>query len=439
MTEPLLQPPASRRVLRASIQSVGGACTAQLFLLVSSPLVARLLGVESRGSLAALYAFGIIATWVGTLGLPTACAYHISTNQEETRSVVRAATRLFLVQAPAVSALVAGVLLLWEHGKSAELDASLYPMLLLPPAILAHAYGLAVLQGLHRFLAYNVLSVLPVAIYASGVAALFVLDERSLLLVVFVWVGATVIGALATLTTALVCMPTTRDSSVPLTAKLLRFGVRAHLGHASPVATLPLDQAAVGAFLSPAALGLYTVAAGATNVLRFSSESIGAVAYPAMASLGRTREAWSLLWRLFLLVTASTALVAAMLFAAAPYLFSLVFGAGFAGSAPIARLLLVATALASSRRVLLDGLRGLGHPGAATLAEVAMYPWLAVATPFALVRYGGAGLAGALAVGYGISLAMALVVAVRLSADRRQPGLVPLPAVLPRVAQGPSR
>jgi O-antigen/teichoic acid export membrane protein len=440
MISRLLQPLHRSTLVRASAHSVGAAFGAQLLLLASGPLVARMLGVENRGYLAALYAFGTIAAWLGTLGVPTACSFYVATQRPRARSIAFAGLRLLLVQALIATAVLAVVLVAWARGKSVEFDALLIAMLFLPPASLAHAYALGLLQGLQRFLAHNALALLPVFLYAGGMIALFVAGESRLHVVVAVWIGSMVVSALVSLGVALTSLPSATSSEPVRSRELLNFGLRAHLGHASPVSTLPLDQAAVGAFLTPAALGLYAVATGFTNLLRFTAESVGRVAYPAVAVRGHTPEGWRILWRFVLVVFALTAVLAAVLVAAAPTLIVLLFGASFAGAAPTARLLVVAVAFSSTRGIVLEGLRGVGRPGAATLAEVAMYPWLVVAAPIALLKFGGTALAGALAIGYGISLAVSLVIAIRLDVrltDRRQPPPVSAPVPLAEVARGP--
>jgi O-antigen/teichoic acid export membrane protein len=442
MTEVVGERLTGGRLVRASVQSVGAAMGAQLLLVVSGPLLARLLGVENRGYLAALNAFGIMAVWLGTLGIPTACSFHVSTHPEQMRAVARSAVRLFAIQAPVVTGLLAVAVLLWGRGKSSDIHPALYLTLLFAPAALAHAYALALLQGRQRFTAYNVLAVFPIAIYAGGVVTLFVLGEHRLFVVVAVWVAGLAVGAVVASVVALAGLPPGIKTEPSLGRRLLRFGLRAHLGHLSPVETLPIDQAVVGALLSPAALGLYAVANGFTNLLRFSAQSVGMVAYPAVAVRGPTSEAWRLLWRFVIGVAGLTAVVSVVLAAAAPELVRFLFGESFHAATPIARLLIVATALSSVRRIILEGLRGLGHPGTATLAEVAMYPWLLAVGPYALIRYGPEGLAGTLAVGYGFSLVLSLALALRLQAQT-QPGLSPpalsVPAAVPQAVPGVDR
>ena len=66
-------------------------------------------------------------------------------------------------------------------------------------------------------------------------------------------------------------------------------------------------------------------------------------------------------------------------------LVGLFFGSEFAEATPIARILLLATLFMAARRVLTDGVDGLGRPGLGTLAEIASWvllvPTIAILLP----------------------------------------------------------
>jgi O-antigen/teichoic acid export membrane protein len=91
-----------------------------------------------------------------------------------------------------------------------------------------------------------------------------------------------------------------------------------------------------------------------------------------------------------------------------PLLIPLFFGEAFIEAIPLAQILLIGAALTASRRILVEGLRGLGQPQASTFAEISMYPWLLTGGVFLVWHYGVMGLASGVAIGFFISLAMAL-------------------------------
>jgi O-antigen/teichoic acid export membrane protein len=409
----------ARRLLAASLGSVSATLAVQLCLLVSGPLVARMLGVDGRGYLAGLTLWPLVISLLGGLGVPVGCTYFLSQRPADRRRILGEVYRIALVQAAVLTAIAALVLFAWSSGRPPEVRIAAYPLLVLLPAMLAHQYAMGVLQGQHRFRAFNVLRLLPPALYAAAVAALFVTGHRGLVAVAVVSVVAFALPA--AMSTALALARERPDwRRIPgFRRELLAFSLRGHLGAVSPVDSLRVDQAAVALFLSPATMGLYVVAYAFTNLPRFLADAAGKVAYPAVVRHAGTARGTRLVWRFFWAVTLVNVPLAIFLVAVMPWLVRLFFGAEFAGAVPIARVLLVGTTAVASRRILVEGLRGLGRPAVSTVSEVAMYPWLLAAAPVGIARWGATGLAGVLAVGYALSLAVALVSTLEWHGSRR--------------------
>ncbi len=148
-----------------------------------------------------------------------------------------------------------------------------------------------------------------------------------------------------------------------------RFGLKSLFGSVSPIDALRLDQAIVGLLLTPVALGFYVVAQAFTNLPRIVAYSIGAVAYPQVAAHKDPTAARRVLWRYFFIGVALAALVTVALGVAAGELVTVFFGSEFGEATSIARILLLGTLFMAARRVLTDGVNGLGHPGLGTLGR----------------------------------------------------------------------
>ena len=191
----------------------------------------------------------------------------------------------------------------------------------------------------------------------------------------------------------------------------MRFGLKALLGTLSPVDTIRLDQAVVGLFLNPVALGLYVVAQAFTNLPRVVATSIGVVAYPHVAAEAERDVARRAMWRFFALGVVTSALVVAGLEVMTGRLVTLFFGAEFSAAIPIAHILLLGTFFMAARRVLNDGVNGLGKPGLGTIAEV--FSWIVLLPGLAifLPRYGASGVALALAIAWAASLLLLILLA----------------------------
>ncbi len=169
------------------------------------------------------------------------------------------------------------------------------------PAILAQQYGLALLQGEHRFRAINVLRILPAVVYAAVVVGLFLTGVDELFDFTAAWMGAIVLTGALTLSMAIRRLPASHESppSLPGRRAMLRFGIRGWFGTTSPSEYYQLDQAVAGLFLLLSALGLYVAGVAFTNLPRFVAQSIGMVTYPSVAASADS-ERRSAMWRFFL-------------------------------------------------------------------------------------------------------------------------------------------
>jgi O-antigen/teichoic acid export membrane protein len=400
----------SSSLLRSTVQSIAAGLGGQLCLLISGPIVARLLGIDGRGYFAALNAWAIMVATVGALSVPTACTYFISREPTQAGIIIAEAYRIGLVQVLVLTSVLIGFLLLWGRGKPLEVKTAIYPTLLMIPAVLTHRYALAVLQGYRRFTAFNLMRLLPVASYAAAVTMLFLLHENRLFIVVVVWVSTSLLASVVTMAVALKRIRIDRRHKSHFKRRLLQFGLGGHIGTIAPLDNLRLDQLAASIFLAPSALGLYAVAYSFTNLPKFLSQSAGMVAYPEIAQRKRNGHGNRLLWRYFWGVTALNLAVTLALFLAMPFLIPLLFGQQFVSSIPIAQILLVGATFAASRRILADCLRGLGQPQVFALSEASMYPWLLTGGVFLMFRHGISGLAAGVAIAYALSLAVSLAV-----------------------------
>lgn len=401
---------SSNNLLRATAQSIITGLGGQIVLLISGPLVARILGVEGRGYLAALYVWPGMLAALGTLGIPVACSYFLNSEPGQAGRILGVVYRMAIAQAVILTAILAAFLFWWGRGKPEEVQLAIYPTLLIIPASLAQEYALAVLQGKQRYSAFNAMRLLPALLYAVCVVVLFVLGENRLFIVVLLWVFT---FFLAGVTTTIIALRQTRidwNIQSDLRRRIRKFGLHGHIGAIAPVDSLRLDQLAASIFLAPAALGIYVVSYAFTNLPRFISQSAGMVAYPAIAQRQGFAEKERLVWRYFWGVTFINCAISAILIVAMPFLVIFFFGKEFLASVSIAQILLIGTTFAASRRILVEGFRGQGYPQVSSLAEVSMYPWLLSGGAFLMWVYGVKGLAIGVTIGYALSLAVALVI-----------------------------
>jgi len=400
--------------LRQSAASLAGSILAAVLgqgaLIVSGVLSARILGVQDRGYLALLVLFPAVLGQIGSLGLPLAATFELSRNRARAAEIVRTLASPALAQVGCLVVLHAGILaaVFWNDPHAVRVGALL--SLGAVPAILAQSYGLAFLQGRQRFAAFNTLRTLPAATYSLAVLVIFLAGGGNLQWVAVGWVASSLAVGAVTLLIALRPLPlrTARRQASSLSA-MLRFGLKGLLGWTSPIETFRLDQAIVGLFLSPVALGLYVVGLAFANLPRFIAQSIGFIAYPRVASR-EGRAARAEMWQFFLLTVAASSLVVVGLELSVSRLVPWIFGASFSGAVTLTRILLVGALFLSARRVLTDGAQGLGRPGLGTIAEISSWvflvPALAIFTPLLGARGVALALSVSAALSFGVLLAL---------------------------------
>ena len=408
----------ARRVAKGSAngRSLGGTLFTtgflQLVLVVSGVIVARSLGAQDRGYLALLVVISGICTLVGSLGIFSAVTYYLAHDPDGARRIVRSLRVPAALQVAGTTALQAIALFVVVADDPRRVQVAAVISLLLVPGVFAYGYGEAILLGQQRFTAFNAFRALPTTVYAVFVLVAFVFGVADIVIVMAAWAGANLLGGLLALAFALRGLPTTiGDGPIPARRTMAKFGLKSFLGSMSPIETFRADQAVVGLFLNPVALGLYVVAQAFTNLPRAAAQSIGYIASARVAGLSNREDARRAMWEYFLVGMAVTGAVAAVLAVATDRLVAIFFGSEFDAAAQVARILLIGTFFSSVRRVLTDGLRGLGHPGIGTIAEVSSWAVLVPALVL-LLPHGAKGVAIALAIAWAVSLGVALVFAV---------------------------
>lgn len=402
---------------RAVAGSIATAVSFQAVLVVSGVLAARLLGVEDRGHLALLLLIPGLLSQIGGLGLPLSVTYHIAREPSAARTIVRSVARSAVIQGFVLTLVHATILALLLAGESREVRTAGLLTLPLVPGLLAFEYGLAILQGEHRFRSFNILKLLPQTLYSAAVLGLFLTGSGPLAAVVVAAVVPSVVLGAAAVVLALRRLPPAADpgAGAPTPRALLRFGLKGLLGAAWPSESFRVDQIAVGLLLPPEALGLYVVGLAFTNLPRFIAQGIGTVAYPHVAGRRSQRDARQSMWRLFGFTVALCAAVVAALEGVAGVIVPLFFGREFEDAVPIARIVLVGALFLSARRILTESARGAGHLHLGTIGEAVSWSVLVPAVAILAPSAGAEGVAWALTLSSGLSLAAILAAVVASS------------------------
>jgi O-antigen/teichoic acid export membrane protein len=397
---------------RNTAGTIGVSLASQVALLASGVAAARILGVEDRGHSALLLIIGTAVSQIGTFGLPLAVTFEIAREPGIAHRLMRSLRGVIVRQVAIMVLAHAVVLVALFHGSEGYVQRAAAISLASTPAWVAWQYSLAVLQGAQQFRSFNVARLVFPPMYALSLIALLASGAHGLTLVTAVWVGLIWVANAITISMARngarrAASGGRSDAALPPRERMYRFGLKAMLGSISPMETFQLDQAIVGLFVSPAALGVYAAAVAFTNLPRFVAQSIGLVAYPHVAA-SPGRGARRSIARFAILTVALCGVIVAVIELALPTLVPLLFGHAFDSAVGVARILLISAVVVGLRRVLGDCARGAGRPALGTVAELAS---LVALLPLAALFIGddARGVAWALVCAAAVGLMIAIV------------------------------
>jgi O-antigen/teichoic acid export membrane protein len=403
---------SASRLRRDAALAVATGFAVQSVLVVTGPLLARMLGPSGRGYLAALILWPLVITQLGNLGIPSALTYSVARDPSTSKGLARLGLSFALPQALILTGLQALWLLLILHGDPAEVRTAGWLTLALVPAMLAQQYGLGLLQGHLRLRLFNGLRLLPWLLYAIGVAALFVVDDHAIVPIVGALLAAFWISGSTALVSGIRC---SRGASRPTVGRrfLVSFGLRGLLSSFSAVDVLRPDQVVLALFLSPSALGLYVVGLAFTNLPYFIAKSVGLITFPWVASRREKTDARRTMWSLLWLTTGIAVVIVAAMCATAHWLVPFFFGSQFDAAVTVTYIVLPGTVFLSARRVLSEGLKGRGYPLAGTVGELVSLAWIALALALFVPLWGIYGAAIALTSSYVVSMVLLVLIAAR--------------------------
>ena len=369
---------AARGVLRHPAAAVVvSSLVAQLALLVSGPLVVRLLGVAGRGELALAWSVVLGAGQLVPLGLPVAIVWAASARGCDPADLVRRVAGGYAGQMALVAVPVALVVVWLSGGGWVRAVVAAAGVV----AIMAAVLGLAGLQGAGRFHALAVLQVVPALLYSAAVVVLFALDTGSVTALLAISLAGWAFVAVVTLAMVLRPAGAGPDRGAPTDASTLRsYGRRAMLAGLAPIDTLGLEQVLLGLVVSSTALGLFVVGWAFETAPVLVLAALATVVGPRVGRLSATDpgavRAFAVRW--LLLGGALGALVCLTVQVVLAPVLVWAFGSDAAPAVPLARVLTVAGVVLGLRRVSAACLIALGRARVATTAELAGVAVMAV-------------------------------------------------------------
>jgi O-antigen/teichoic acid export membrane protein len=353
----------------AATSSLVATALIQVLNVVTGVVLARTLGPSGRGELAAVVLWPTMLWTVGNLGVVDSVTFHSARHSAPQRSIVSTSLAIALVQSAILVAigLVLVPLVLAKQEASVVRDCLIF--LASIPTSLVTLYLGSVLNGTHRFVAFNVVRATVFVGNAAGLVALAIASELTVTSAMLAYLASQVV---AVVIAAILVLPSSGPASRPerlLAREMLAYGWRSQLSTISNLLNERVDQLVISIVLAPASLGLYVVAWTMTSLSSMIGFSVTFAALPRVAQAESAQERRARAHQYVFLTFAATAAVTVPVLLLAPDILRVVFGSDFVQATGVTRVLLVASIALGTGRVLGAVLKGVNRPLHAGLAE----------------------------------------------------------------------
>lgn len=417
------EPPSTRS--GGIARALGWSALASLAILLINAttgiLLARELGPQLRGSLAAAMLWPALLASLGVLGLLESVSYFTARGGIRRGELVGSSLAVAASLGIGVTALTAALL---PFVLSRQSDATLSNAALflgsIPASILTLTLG-GFINGCRRFRWFQVLRVVVVAGAATGLVLVAIAGRLDVRAAIWIYLGANIVTLLLAAGMARRLLDEPLSCSRQTARTLVVFGLKSFASTAAWRSNERIDQPIIAATLSATKLGLYVVAVTLSSLAGLVGASVVYVGVPAMAALTDADDRRRLARALIGGTLAASAVLTLPLLVATRPLLELLFGAEFGPVAAVARILLVASIVLSTNRAIESVLTGIGRPADAARAEILALPVTAVGLAILLPTVGLVGAAWSSIAAYCFAFAlMSRRAAAALGSSRRR-------------------
>jgi len=380
---------------------------------VASVLIARYLGPSDKGVLAFAT---LVVSWVTTFGgfsLADATVYLVG-RRDFSAGEAAAAMFVFSITAGLLYAVVAFMLVYFGLVRWPVGDRPVFYLLLsLMPVQLAVTHLTSIVQGLNRFKAYNVFTLINSAAFLLAVLLVIGVARNRLMGVAQAMIVCAALNALLLVIYLIRLAPWRLRSLLPFLKQGFYFGIRGHLNVILDTINRRFDQLALGAMMNPIELGWYSIAASISEVPQLLPDSIGTVLFPRVA--GNASGAGSLTARACRVTVLAMAAATIVIVVGATPLIRFLYGDRFLPAVKPLIYLAPSILFLSLSKILTKYIYGVGRPHLAVWAT-GISAVVTIALIFPLIRrYGMVGAAAASSIAYGVGALCNLILTVRLS------------------------
>ena len=334
--------------------------------LVSGTLLARMLGAEGRGELAAIQSWPMLLTAIGSVGLTEAAAYFAAKAPERARTTLASATIFLLPFSVAAVAVGHWILPYALQSQTPDVQWGARISLLLVPLMALVSAPQQALRGAGQYTAWNLLRILVPLGWVAALVFVRTFADAGVTTAAIAFVVVTAAAAGIGYACAWRLLAGAAAPTASLAGPMLSYGVPTVVSALPQWLNVRFDQLVMISLVAPHSLGLYAVAVAWSGAAQPLASVLALTAVPVLASSTDGPRRARVLYRSGAMVAITAS---ALLLVATPLLVPFVFGADFRAAVPAAMVLVVAGAIAGINAVGGECLRGLGRPRAVLVAE----------------------------------------------------------------------
>ncbi len=337
---------------------------------IAGVVSARALLPRGNGELTAVILWPTLLAYLGNLSVVDAVTYYTADGLDRATNVLASGMAVAFVLMGGLVGLGYLVIpaVLSGYGPGVVSTSRLY--LVYIPINLMTLTLMAVISGKLRLTEYNVLRTLVHVITSAGMIVLWLTSRAS----VWTYALTSLIANLATMAGAMWVVAQNGwvgwGPDFQIARKLIRYGLKSHLGSVASQLNLRLDQMLLSIFLPPSILGLYAVAVSISALATLAANTISIVAFPRIANLASEQLKQQVFGRFMRLSLCLSLISVGALYLPIPWVIRLLFGVAYADAAGPARVLVFAGIPLGCNILFAAGLKAFNQPLASGKAQV---------------------------------------------------------------------
>ncbi|MBC8488724.1 MAG: oligosaccharide flippase family protein [Bacteroidetes bacterium] len=395
--------------------------------LITSVVIARVLGPEGKGIYALTTFLPFILLYFMNFGLGHAAVYLIA-KKDYPREVI-VGNNLILMLFHSLIALIVGIgMVKYFHGGLLPSVGKnyLYLSLVLIPSLLIFSIILPIQLGLQNIGRYNILQLsspflflvlIPVLLFYTG-------DKIIGTLTAYI-IAVTVIGLIIVFSVIRVCGRPVFKINKDYIAKVYTYGIKFNISSILLFLNQRVNVVIINWFMNPAMVGLFTLSTGLAEKIWLVADGISTVLFPKLSSLNEDTKRNNFTSLVFKTTVLVVSMICFILFLLGKLIIVLLFSDSFLGSVEPFRILLIGVIASSGLRIIESDFKGRGRPELVSMIMLISFIIMIIGSLTLIPIFQLLGAAYAMVAANICALIFAIVMYVKVSSTKVRELLIP--------------